>query len=217
MTEIAMEVTGVSKSFGKFPVLKGISFDLNLGEIAILTGANGCGKTTLLTCLAGLLPIDRGAIRICGYDLYTNEVKVRKHMIFVPDVPQFYMEMTAYEHLQFIAHANLAAEHFDQRAEVLLTRFGLWQARHLYPHHYSRGMRLKLGLVMALIRPFDVLLLDEPTSALDGESARVLLDELHHLKQDGKCILISTHEPKLAQAFDDCHLTLRDGKVERLS
>jgi len=135
-------------------------------------------------------------------------------MIFVPDVPRFYLELTAWEHLKFIALANNAGQDFDRRAERLLHQFGLWEARDLFPHHYSRGMRLKLGLALALIRPFEVLLLDEPTSALDVEGAGMLIDELKDLRGQGAAVLLSTHDPGLIERIGGRSLVIRHGVVE---
>ena len=179
----------------------------------MLTGANGSGKTTLLTCIAGLLPADSGSVSVLGYDLYREEVEVRKRMIFVPDVPRFYSELTAWEHLQFIAMANNASAGFEAKAEALMKRFSLWQARDLFPHHYSRGMRLKLGLLMALMRPFDVLLLDEPASALDEQGQGELIDLLRSLKANGAALLLSSHHLPLAEGVADRRLRLDDANL----
>jgi ABC-type multidrug transport system ATPase subunit len=118
--------------------------------------------------------------------------------------------------LQFIALAHEAGQGFSERAEGLLREFGLWEARNLYPHNYSRGMRLKLGLLLALIRPFKALLLDEPTSALDSESSELLLTYLKNLRTQGVGILLSTHSPEITSSLADQHLELRSGHMEVL-
>lgn len=208
-----LSVNQLTKKFGVHTIFNPVSFDLEAGQIAVLTGANGSGKTTLLTCIAGLLPADSGSVSVLGYDLYREEVEVRKRMIFVPDVPRFYSELTAWEHLQFIAMANNASAGFEAKAEALMKRFSLWQARDLFPHHYSRGMRLKLGLLMALMRPFDVLLLDEPASALDEQGQGELIDLLRSLKANGAALLLSSHHLPLAEAVADRRLRLDDANL----
>lgn len=134
-------------------------------------------------------------------------------MVFVPDVPRFYLELTAWEHLRFISMAHGVLPGFDQRAETLLRKLGLWEARDLFPHHFSRGMRLKLGLALALIRPFEVLLLDEPTSALDIEGVGLLIDELRHYSEQGAAILLSTHDPNLIDQLGDRILKIQNGVI----
>jgi len=204
----------ISKKFDSFLALSPCSFELNAGEITILSGPNGSGKTTLLCCLSGLTRPTSGTVTVGGFDLYLDEVEVRRRMVFVPDVPRFYLELTAWEHLRFIAMANNAMPNFDQRAECLLRKLGLWEARDLFPHHFSRGMRLKLGLALALIRPFEVLLLDEPTSALDLEGVELLKDELHSYREQGAAILLSTHDPDLIDQLGDRNLVIHTGVIE---
>ena len=204
----------ISRSYGKFLALAPVELTVLAGQVVVLTGPNGAGKTTLLHCLSGLLRPSTGRVSIAGYDLYAAERQAKRHLAFVPDVPRFYTELTAWEHLQFIALAHDAGQGFSERAEVLLQEFGLWEARDLYPHHYSRGMRLKLGLLMALIRPFKALLLDEPTSALDSESTALLYARLDALRSQGVGILFSTHNPESALGLADRHLELRGGQVE---
>jgi ABC-2 type transport system ATP-binding protein len=132
----------------------------------------------------------------------------------VPDVPRFYLELTAWEHLRFIALANGVEKDFEQRAERLMRKYGIWEAKDLFPHHYSRGMRLKLGLALALIRPFDVLMLDEPTSALDEEGVSMLVDELRSLRNAGAAILLTTHDPGLIDQLADRRLLIRNGEIK---
>jgi len=206
--------TEVSKKYGSFLALAPASFALNAGEITVLSGPNGSGKTTLLSCLAGLVRPSTGDVAVSGFDLYRDEVEVRRRMVFVPDVPRFYLELTAWEHLRFISMAHGVLPGFDQRAETLLRKLGLWEARDLFPHHFSRGMRLKLGLALALIRPFEVLLLDEPTSALDIEGVGLLIDELRHSSEQGAAILLSTHDPNLIDRLGDRILKIQNGVIK---
>jgi ABC-2 type transport system ATP-binding protein len=206
-------VTNLSKKFDSFIAIAPATFSLNAGEITVLSGPNGSGKTTLLSCLSGLLRPSSGSVTVAGYDLYEDEIEVRRRLVYVPDVPRFYLELTAWEHLWFIASANKVTEGFDQRAEELLRKFGLWEVRDFFPHHFSRGMRLKLGLAVALIRPFEVILLDEPTSALDMEGVGLLIDELQRLREQGVAILLSTHDQSIISKLGDRHLVIQHGVI----
>jgi ABC-2 type transport system ATP-binding protein len=196
-----LETEDLSRAYGPFRALAPTSLVLEPGDLVALSGHNGAGKSTLLLCLSGLLRPTSGAVRVEGFDLYRHEVEAKSRLAFVPDVPRFYTELTAWEHLQFIAAAHRATQGFEQRAKALMNEFDLWSARDLYPHNYSRGMRLKLGLLMAFIRPFKVLLLDEPTSALDPESIRLLQHKLLSLRDAGSAVLFSSHAPDLAAAL----------------
>jgi len=209
-----LQTRELSRSYGKFEALMPTDMTLHSGEIAVLVGSNGAGKTTLLLCLSGLLRPTTGVITIDGHNLYEDEREAKRQLAFVPDVPRFYTELTAWEHLYFIAQAHEVSVDFNQKAETLLREFGLWDARNLYPHHYSRGMRLKLGLLIALIRPFKVLLLDEPTSALDLESVGLLVERLKELRQSGASLLLSSHDPNIASELADRTLKIQNGHIE---
>jgi ABC-2 type transport system ATP-binding protein len=214
---LPLEAIQLSKSYGGFQALHPTDLALEPRQIAILTGPNGAGKSTFLLCLSGLLRPSEGQVVIDGHDLYRAEAEARQALAFVPDVPRFYAELTAWEHLFFMAQAHRAGEGFDTRAEQLMKDFGLWEARHLYPHHYSRGMRLKLGLLLALIRPFKVLLLDEPTSALDQESTTLLLERLADLRYTGAAILLSTHNPAIAGDLADRQYQMSAGQLSEVA
>ncbi len=211
-----LEVRNLSKQYGSFVALAPTDLTLNVGETVILSGQNGSGKTTLLTCIANLVKPSSGTVTVDSFDMASNEIEVRKRLVFVPDVQRFYVTMTVWEHLRFIAMANNVLDGFDQRAEALLREFGLWQTRDHFPHNYSRGMKLKLSLAMAFIRPFTVLLLDEPTSALDEESVDLLLQKIKDLRQQGTSILMSTHNPLIKQQFGDRQFLVEEGVLKEI-
>ncbi len=210
----ALETIDLCRFFGQYAALAPTSFEIPEREIVALTGPNGAGKSTLLLCLSGLLRPSKGAIKICGFDLYDDEVEARRCLAFVPDVPRFYTELTAWEHLKFIALAHQADDNFDLRAENLLRELDLWESRDLYPHNYSRGMRLKLGLALALIRPFRLLILDEPASALDPEAIHYLQGKLLSLRDQGAAILLTSHHLELVSGLGARHWTMDKGSLQ---
>lgn len=209
----ALEAHNLSRTFGRYEALQPTDLRLEGGEVIVLQGPNGAGKSTLLYCLSGLLRPSSGRVMVEGFDLYEDEREAKRRLAFVPDVPRFYSSLTAWEHLQFMALAH-GVQSFEARASELLRRFGLWQARELFPHALSRGMRLKLGLLLAFIRPFDVLLLDEPTSALDQDSVRLVGDLLGAYRQEGRAILLTSHDPELAKTIEAAAVwQMRDGQL----
>ena len=213
----ALETVELTRYYGKFRALAPTSFVIEPSEIVALSGLNGAGKSTLLMCLGGLLRPTSGSIRICDHDLYEDEVEAKRRLAFVPDVPRFYIELTAWEHLQFIALAHNSGAGFETRAKGILDELGLWDARDLYPHNYSRGMRLKLGLALALIRPFNVLILDEPASALDPQAVEFLVAKLKDLRDQGAAILFTTHNLDLITALNARHWFMRKGALVQLA
>ena len=211
MITSALQAHHISHSYDTFQVLAPTDLDLRTGEITILVGPNGAGKSTLLLCLSGVLRPTTGDVIVAGYNVYSQEQDAKRCLAFVADVPRFYTELTAWEHLRFMALAHNAMEDFDVCAEELMREFNLWEARDLFPHNYSRGMRLKLGLSLALIRSFKVLLLDEPTSALDPESIEFLVNRLCELRDHGASILLSTHDSDIGKGFADNFWGINNG------
>ncbi|MCL4559445.1 MAG: ABC transporter ATP-binding protein [Chloroflexi bacterium] len=210
----ALEARQLSRYYDRYAALAETSFAISANEIVVLTGPNGAGKSTLLLCLSSLLLPTSGTIQVGGYDLYNDEVEAKKRLAFVPDVPRYYSELTAWEHLQFLALAYHADQGFETRAKEILGDLNLWEARDLYPHNYSRGMRLKLGLALALIHPFQVLLLDEPTSALDPQAVAYVKDKLRDLRAQGAAILLSSHDPAIVQEMHARHWHMDRGILE---
>jgi len=207
----AIQVRDLRTSLGGRPVLDGISFDVDPGERVGLTGPNGAGKSTLLRILAGWSGYDAGAVEVLGHPLPSAERSLRDRVVLVPDVPTFYLELTAAEHVRFIAQARRMPDGAADGVQ-LLDRVGLGRSRDAYPSSYSRGMQIKLALVLALMARPAVLLLDEPWGAIDGESVGTVADLVEErLGPAGTLVVVSHVWP--AGTRRDRDLVLRDGRV----
>jgi ABC-2 type transport system ATP-binding protein len=206
-------VQGLTKKYGKYTVFENLDLELPAASLVGLLGPNGAGKSTLMKMLAGLIVPDAGLIRIAGYDLRREEVQARSNLAYVPDVPSLYSELTVLEHLELIARAHYALDTFRVDAEMLLQRFGLWEARDSPTYALSRGMSQKLALSGALIRPSQVLLLDEPGSALDIASLDELYMILADYRRSGGMALLSSHQWETLQGVCDRFVLMNFGAV----
>lgn len=188
-----IEVTDVMKRFGSAVVLEVEQLSLDAGHCA-LSGPNGAGKTTLLLLLAGLEHPTRGSIHIGGHA--AGSLGARKLVTFVPDQPALFDDLTVADQMAYVARLHglpevppLAWECAEAlRAEALTPRF---------PRGMSKGHRQASGLLVALSRPFEVLLLDEPTTGLDAHARAGLIDVLATLVNAGSTIVSSTHHDDL--------------------
>ncbi len=214
MSSPAFEVNNISYKYDSYQALQETSFTVNNGETVVITGPNGAGKTTLMLCLSGLLLPTSGKVMVNGYDLYQRECSAKRRLSFLPDFPHFYQELTVWEHIRFIALAHSVEKGFEKRADILLNEFDLTEARDIYPHALSRGMRLKLSIILCLIRPFSVLLMDEPTSVLDPVGTAILYEKLLSLSADGAAIIITTHDLSLANRLGGRTVQMQRGHID---
>jgi len=214
MNNPPLQVQDISYKYGSYQALQETSFQVNKGEIVTITGSNGVGKTTLLKCLSGLLLPSTGSVLIDGFNLYQKECSAKRRLSYLPDYPRFYQELTTWEHIRFISHAHSVEHNFEKQAEILLSEFDLSDAKDMYPHTLSRGMRLKLGIILCLIRPFSVLLMDEPTSTLDPPSTTILCEKLATLCAEGTAIIITTHDLSLASTVGGRTVQMQRGHFE---
>jgi ABC-2 type transport system ATP-binding protein len=204
-------IDNVSYRYGSFHALTNVSLIAEPGEMIALVGRNGAGKSTLLRCIAGWTQVTDGDVRILGRSILKNEQFVREHVVLLPDTPPFYDELTAWEHMQFVAQANGWAN-WEDDAEELLDRYGLLSNRDAFPFAFSRGMRYKLALCMALLLEPKILLMDEPLGPLDPVSADDLWEELNGHRNDGMTILLSSHQlPQ--EAHPDRYLIMEQGEI----
>lgn len=197
-----VEIAGVSKifgsdkalDFGSKKVLDDVSWTIERGRISGLLGPNGAGKTTLFRLLMGILQSSKGSLRVAGLDCFDDRTAVKGLVGFLPDEPVFYSYLSGREILELSAGMHgLDAEKTLVGIAPLVSRLDMSEALDSFAEDYSRGMKKKLGLLLALIHEPLLLILDEPTNGLDVESTRIFFDLMRELADGGTTILFSTH------------------------
>ncbi|MDD9955463.1 MAG: ABC transporter ATP-binding protein [Anaerolineaceae bacterium] len=206
-----LRVQGLGYKYGSFHALSDVSFQAGAGELIALVGRNGAGKSTLLRCIAGWSRASDGEVHIMGQALAENERQAREHVVLLPDTPPFYDELTAWEHLQFAAQSH-GWRDWEDEGEDLLERYGLFNNRDAFPFAFSRGMRYKLAMCMALLVEPKILLMDEPLGPLDPVSADELWIELNRHRNEGMTILLSSHQLP-HEAWPDRYLIMEQGEI----
>lgn len=192
--DVLVSLESVCKSFGEKQVLQNISWQVPAGRISGLLGPNGAGKTTLFRLLMGILKADAGRLSIDGRDCFEDRVEVKRLVGFLPDEPVFYSYLSGREILELSAGMhNLDAQVTLARLETLIERLELRDSIDLFADDYSRGMKKKLGLLLAILHQPPLLILDEPTNGLDVESTRLFFDLMHEMADGGTSILFSSH------------------------
>ena len=194
----------LSKQFGDFWAVNGVTLDVQPGEVLVLLGQNGAGKTTTVRMLTAVLTPTRGRAKVAGYDVAREPEKVRSSVGVLTEQHGLYSRMTAEEYLDFFAQVyGIPSDVKKARIAHLLEYFGLSSAAKRRTGEYSKGMRQKLALARALIHEPPVLLLDEPTSAMDPESARLVRDHIADLRSSQRTIIICTHNLTEAEYLAD--------------
>ena len=214
MQAIPIRITNVARKFGEREALRGVSFELALGEIAGLVGPNGSGKTTLLKMLAGFLKADRGTVRLFGMEPFRHRAEVMRDARFVFAPPALFEPLTAREHLVHLG--GLGAQQKPRASEVdrLIETVGLTGRADEPVDHFSFGMRQRLGLAQALIPKPKLLVLDEPTDGLDPLAIIELRQLLRRLRdEEGLAILLSSHLLVEVDQLVDDMLVLREGQA----
>jgi len=187
-------VEDVTKSFGSKVALEHLSFDVPAGQICGLLGPNGAGKTTLFRLLMGILKATGGRLVVDGLDAFEDRVEVKRRIGFLPDEPVFYSYLSGREHLQLSAAMHgLDIPGTFAMIDPLIARLRLAEDIDNYAEDYSRGMKKKLGLVLAMLHQPKLLVLDEPTNGLDVESTHLFYDLIADTARQGTTVLFSTH------------------------
>lgn len=212
-----VEMRGVSKTFGSKVALSEVDWALPRGQISGLLGPNGAGKTTLFRLLMGILKATEGTLSIDGLDCFVDRVKVKRLVGYLPDEPVFYSYLTGREIMELSAGMHdLDIKKTMLNMESLIQRLGMAQAMDSYADDYSRGMKKKLGLLLALIHSPPVLVLDEPTNGLDVESTRLFFTLMHELADAGTTIVFSTHLMDQVERLCSHIAIIREGRLIRV-
>ena len=205
--ELAVEVSGLTKSFGTVHALQGLDLTVPTGQVTGFLGPNGSGKSTTLRVLLGLLRADGGRTSVLGGDPWTDAVRLHRDIAYVPGDVTLWPNLTAGEPIDILA--GLSGPRDEKRKKVMLDRFELDPRKKA--RTYSKGNRQKVALVAALASDAELLLLDEPTSGLDPLMEAAFTESIREVKADGRSVLLSSHIFAEVERLADRVTIIRDG------
>jgi len=202
------------KSFGPVAAVNDVSLAVREGEIFGFLGPNGAGKTTTTRILTGVIPLDAGSAVVLGHDISTDAVQAKQGFGVVPEISNAYTDLTAWQNLMLMGELyGLPRAQASRRASDLLMMLDLLPRREEKVQAYSKGMKQRLILAMALLHEPELLFLDEPTSGLDVQSSRMILEMLRNMNREGTTIFLTTHNMEEANRL--CHRVaiIRSGRL----
>ncbi|MDH2346122.1 MULTISPECIES: amino acid ABC transporter ATP-binding protein [unclassified Bradyrhizobium] len=216
-----VELKDVKKSFGNLEVLKGITFEVNKGEVAAIIGQSGSGKSTALRCMDRLETIQGGSMRICGHQLHDANVDLRA---LRRDVGIVFQSYNLFPHLTVAENIMLAprlVKGMKQRdaqeiANTVIAKVGLREKIDCYPEQLSGGQQQRVAIARSLAMEPKLMLFDEVTSALDPQLTGEVLRVMEQLAADGMTMILVTHEMAFARKVADRVIYMRDGKVHEM-
>lgn len=222
-------VDDIHKSYGSHEVLKGVSLHAAKGDVISMIGSSGSGKSTFLRCINFLEHPNQGRISIDGEEI---RLISDRHGALVPDAKQLQRVRTklamVFQHFNLWSHMTVLENVIEapihvlglskaeamERAERYLERVGVWQHRHAYPAHMSGGQQQRVAIARALAVEPEVLLFDEPTSALDPELVGEVLKVMRGLAEEGRTMVVVTHEMGFAREVSSQVIFLHQGRIE---
>jgi len=191
-----------------------INFEVKEGEIFGFLGPNGAGKTTTIRMMTGVLRPTKGEIKLLGLNAWKNQIAVKQVTGNVPEMANVYFSFSGWENLMFIGEIyGISKKERIIRAEMLLKKFDLYEKRTLKAKKYSKGMKQRLLLCMALITNPKILFLDEPTSGLDVQSAKIIKQLIREYNEQGMTIFLTTHDMEVANELCDRIAIINHGKI----
>jgi ABC-2 type transport system ATP-binding protein len=193
-TDAMVRATQLSKRFGEKWALRNVEFQIDPGQVFGLLGPNGAGKTTLFRILMGVIKPFLGQLYVGGLDAFEDRLEIKRLVGYLPDEPMFHSYLSGRDILELAAALHgLDPGREVSRLEQLIARMQLTEALDRFADDYSRGMKKKLGLLLALIHQPKLLVLDEPTNGLDVESTLLFFEIVREQAKAGTTILFSTH------------------------
>ena len=214
----AIAVEDLTKYYGRagssILAVDHINFSVQQGEIFGFLGPNGAGKSTTQRMLTTLLTPTEGHIRINGHDLAQDAYPAKRQIGLVPEESNVYTELTAWNNLMFTASLyRVPRSERAARAQELLETFGLWEKRDVKAENFSKGMRRRLSIAMAIIHKPALLFLDEPTPGLDAQSARAIQEMIRRLNEAGTTVFLTTHQIEEANQLCDRVAIINHGQI----
>lgn len=210
----AVEVSNLTKSFGRLVAVDHVSFQVKKGELFGFLGPNGAGKTTTIRVLTGVIKPDEGTASILGHGIRKEKLKAKQMIGIVPEMANAYVDLSAWNNLMLIGQLyGVSKKERQERAGKLLREFGLYERRSHLVRGFSRGMKQRLLLCMALINEPQILFLDEPTSGLDVESSRLVKGMIQEFNKSGTTVFLTTHNMDEANQLCDRVAIINYGKI----
>ena len=212
---MTLKVDHITAGYTQVPVIKGVSFEVQSGEICGLIGLNGAGKSTIIKCITNFIQPFSGEISIQGHTVAESVRDYRKLIAVIPETPVLYEELTFREHIELTARAyQQDTPETMHRAMELVEQFRLTKQLDWFPAYFSKGMKQKVLIVCALMLDVPLYVVDEPFLGLDPLGIRTLLNVLREKKESGAAILMSTHVLDTAEKYCDRFIVLHDGVVQ---
>jgi len=205
----AIELSGLSKTYGDVRALRGVDLSVEEGEIFGFLGPNGAGKSTTIDILLDFVRPTAGSATVLGMDAQTNSKAVRQRTGVLPDAYRVYDRLTGREHVQFAIESKGA----EDDPEALLSRVGILESADRAAGDYSKGMRQRLVLAMALVGSPELLILDEPTTGLDPKGAREMREIIRAERARGATVFFSSHILEQVEAVCDRVAILDEGEI----
>lgn len=206
-----IEVSDLSKRYGTFTAVRALSFAVRPGEVLGLVGPNGAGKTTTLRCLAGIIPVSSGVVRIAGHEITQDPIPAKRALAFFPDEPRLFEYLTVRQHLNFVARIYGVAQH-EALSQPLLEEFEIADKADQLPGELSRGMKQKLAIACGLLHGPKVMFFDEPLTGLDPLGIRRMKNSIIKRARDGATIVLSSHLLHLLEEVCTHVLILKKGE-----
>ena len=215
-----IEIKNLTKSFDSTVIFQNVSLNIDKGEVFVLIGKSGTGKTTFLRCICGLESFDSGQIVVNNKSIDNSKdiLSLNGEIGMVFQNFNLFPHMTVYENIA-AAPINVLKQSKDvalENAICLLKLLGLDDKLDSYPFELSGGQKQRVSIARALALNPKVLCFDEPTSALDSESIEIIIDIIYKLKKNGVSILIVTHDKYFAKRVADKILTMNNGTIENI-
>jgi sodium transport system ATP-binding protein len=209
-----IQVTDLHKSFGEVHALQGVTFAAPDGQITGLLGPNGAGKTTTLRVLYSLLTPDAGSATVDGLDVRTQTLAVQRHIGALPDARGIYPRLTTRENIRYYGRLHgLARDVLESRIDALIALLDMQDIADRRTDGFSTGERLKVAIARAIVHDPANVLLDEPTNGLDVMSTRAMRAIIRRLRDEGKCVLFSSHIMQEVAALCDNIIIIAKGTV----
>ncbi len=206
-----IEVEDLTKVYGDFAAIQGVTFRVERGEVLGFLGPNGAGKTTTMRILTGFMPPTAGRVRVAGYDVFENSLEARRRIGYLPESVPLYPEMTVVSYLSFIASVRRVPDR-QEAVERVMEKLGLDDHADVIIGKLSKGYRQRVGLAQALVHDPDVIVLDEPTIGLDPKQIIEVRELIRSLGGD-HTVILSTHIlPEVSQVCSRV-LIINEGEI----